>query len=448
MRGRLLMILLLFNFVLHAQNDFRLPFRKNSTKIKFQLINNLIVIPVVVNGAKLSFILDTGIGSTIVFSVDDTISLKHKNISKIQLRGLGNDDPVEAIRSVNNVMTIGEALSINHTIYQVLDKSINFSPRMGTVIHGVIGYDFFKDFVFDINYTKEFIKVYRPESYVYKKCRKCYHAKLDLRDENKKPFVIAKYLSEEKLIDVNLLLDSGSGSSLWLFKDVKKGIRITRNSFRDFLGKGFSGNVYGQKTKIKEFHVGDFILKEVKASFPDSIYIQRMSLDDREGSLGGDILHRFNLVIDYSRQKISFKKNNFYSKPFYYNMSGLTIQHRGYTAVNDYNVSGIKKEAYAEKNEAYLGVDNMVSEQRLVVSNNFVLKPKYEISNIRCGSPANLAGLKKGDVILQVNGKNAYRYKLSDLNNLFSSEEGKKIKIKIERLGVEIKCEFYLKKII
>ncbi|WP_254514199.1 aspartyl protease family protein [Aquimarina sp. EL_43] len=448
MKGRLLMIFLLFNFVLHAQNDFRLPFKQNSTKIKFQLINNLIVIPVVVNDTRLSFILDTGIGSTIVFSVDDTISLKHKNISKIQLRGLGNDDPVEAMRTVNNVITIGDALSINHTIYKVLDKSINFSPRMGIIIHGVIGYDFFKDFVFDVNYTKEYIKIYKPEFYVYKKCRKCYQAKLDLRDGNKKPFVVAKYMSENRLIDVDLLLDSGSGSSLWLFKDVKKGIRITRKSFRDFLGKGFNGDVYGQKTKIKEFYIGNFKMKEVKASFPDSIYTQRMSLDDREGSLGGDVLHRFNLIIDYPGQKISFKKNSFYSKPFYYNMSGITIQHRGYTTINDYDINGIKKESYTEKNEAYLGVNNIVSEQKLVISNNLVLKPRYEISNIRLGSPADLAGLKKGDILLQVNGINAYKYKLSDLNNLFSSEEGKKIKIKIKRLGVEIKCKFYLKKVI
>lgn len=121
MKGRLLIIFLLFNFVLHSQNDFRLPFKQNSTKIKCQLINNLIAIPVVVNNTGLSFILDTGISSTIVFSIDDTIALQHKNISKIQLRGLENDEPVEAMRTVNNVAKIGDAISINHTIYKILD---------------------------------------------------------------------------------------------------------------------------------------------------------------------------------------------------------------------------------------------------------------------------------------------------------------------------------------
>lgn len=83
-------------------------------------------------------------------------------------------------------------------------------------------------------------------------------------------------------------------------------------------------------------------MKEVKASFPDSIYTQRISLIDREGSLGGDILHRFNLIIDYSGQKISFKKNSFCNKPFYYNINGMIVQHRSYTVINDYDINGIK----------------------------------------------------------------------------------------------------------
>ena len=441
-------MLLLCNSVVFAQSDFRLPFRSNKNKIKFQFVNNLIIIPVIVNGVELSFILDTGVGSTIIFSVEDIDTTKHKNISTVELRGLGNDESVKALKLSNNIVKIGEALCVSHTIYQVLDKSINFSPRMGIVIHGVIGYDFFKNFVFDINYTKEYIIIHNPESYAYKKCRKCYQTKLDLRDQNKKPFITTKYKTEKGWVDINLLLDSGSGSSLWLFENEKKDIKVTENSFRDFLGKGFNGNIYGRKTKIKELKIGSFKMKDVKASFPDSIYLQRISLEDRQGSLGGDILQRFNLIIDYHHQKITFKKNKFFDTPFYYNMSGIRIQHRGFVKVKNFNADSMKEEFYMEKNEAYLSVDDIVGEQVLMISNNFTLLPRFEISDIRPGSPADQVGLKAGDIIIEVNGKKAYRYKLSDFNELFSYKEGRRIKIKIERFGVEMNYQFFLKKVI
>ncbi len=437
-KNRLLIVFLLFSCVVVAQQSFQLPKGKKSDKIRFQLANNLIVIPVTINGIELSFILDTGVGSTIIFSVDNKESLELKNASKIRLKGLGNNEPVEAIRSINNEVRIGRSTSFNHKVYLILDESVNFSPRMGFPIHGIIGYDFFKDFILEINYAQKVIRVNDPDQYVYKKCKNCYQTKIGFRNQRKRPFLKAKYKSGEKLIDINLLLDSGSGSSLWLFENKNKGIVVTKDSFRDFLGKGFNGDIYGQKTKIEELHIGDFKLKEVTTSFPDSVYIQGISSEKRQGSLGGNVLRRFNLIVDYPNERISFKKNGFFSKPFHYNMSGLTIQHTGFTAVTD----------YSEKDRVYLGINKKISKKTLELSNLFVLRPNYEISDVRPNSPADLAGLKKGDVILEINGKKGYEYKLSDLNELFYYEEGKKIKMKIRRLGIEIRYQFILKKVI
>ncbi|MCK8521852.1 aspartyl protease family protein [Aquimarina sp. D1M17] len=437
-KSRLLILLLFFNIALIAQSHFRLPKGKTTDKIKFELANNLIIIPVMVNGVELSFILDTGVGSTIIFSVENKNSLELKNASKIYLKGLGDGQPVEAIKSLKNELKIGDAISSSHKVFLVLDESINFSPRMGFPIHGIIGYDLFKDLIVDINYSKKIIKINNPKTYTYKKCKNCYQANIDLRDQNKRPFLTAKYKSPTGLIDIDLLVDSGSGSSMWLFENENKGIQVTKDSFRDFLGKGFNGDIYGQRTKIDELHIGNFVMKDVTTSFPDKQYIQGISLDKRQGSLGGSILKRFNIIVDYPNKKMSFKKNGYFGKPFHYNMSGITLQHVGFMVAKN----------YTEKDRVYLGINKVVSKKTLQLSNNFVLQPKYEISDVRPGSPAEEAGLQKGDIIMEVNGKKAYGYRLSDLNDLFYSEVGRRIRIKVDRLGVEMIFEFFLRKVI
>ncbi len=449
LKGKALVLVLFIGFTTFPQSGFKLPMGKNSDKIRFEVANNLIILPVILNGVELSFILDTGVGSTIIFSIDNKESLELKNASKIYLRGLGDDEPVEAIKSLDNELKIGDAISTNHTVFLVFDESINFSPRMGFPIHGIIGYDFFKDFILDINYTKKVIRIHDPKYYTYKKCDKCYETRLDFGENKKRPLVSAKYrANNDKLIDLRLLLDSGSGSSLWLFESQNKGITIPDKSFEDFLGKGFNGDIYGRRTKIKDLYIGDYRLKEVTTAFPDSIYIQGISLDKREGSLGGNVLRRFNLIIDYPNEKISFRKNSFFDKPFNYNMSGLTIQHVGFNAVLPDDPSKVNVvNSATEKNRVYLGLNRVVNEKTLRLSNNFILRPKYEISDVRPNSPADLTGLKKGDILLEVNGKAAYHYKLSQINDLFYFEEGKRIRMKINRLGVELKFTFFLKKV-
>ena len=64
-----LSILLVVGFALSvfSQGNFELQDEK-SDKVYFKFVNNLIVIPVTVNGASLSFLLDTGVSRPIIFN--------------------------------------------------------------------------------------------------------------------------------------------------------------------------------------------------------------------------------------------------------------------------------------------------------------------------------------------------------------------------------------------
>ena len=74
---------------------FHISNKKKFEKIKFELVNNLMVVPVELNGAKLSFILDTGVSSPILFNLNNQDSIQINKVSEITLRGLGDGEPIE-----------------------------------------------------------------------------------------------------------------------------------------------------------------------------------------------------------------------------------------------------------------------------------------------------------------------------------------------------------------
>ena len=136
-----------FNLSVFSQGNFELQ-NGIRDKIHFKLVNNLIVIPVTINGVSLSFLLDTGVSKPIIFNffnLQEELSIHETETILIQ--GLGNDEPIEALRSSNNTVIIGEAVSLNQDLFAIIDASINFVPSLGIPIHGIIGYDLFKDFV-------------------------------------------------------------------------------------------------------------------------------------------------------------------------------------------------------------------------------------------------------------------------------------------------------------
>ncbi len=50
----------------YGQDGFKIKGGKTTDKIQFEFINNLVIIPVILNGTELSFLLDTGVRNTIL----------------------------------------------------------------------------------------------------------------------------------------------------------------------------------------------------------------------------------------------------------------------------------------------------------------------------------------------------------------------------------------------
>ena len=437
-------LLFCFSFSILAQTGFSIKNKKRKDKIAFKLINNLPVIPVEINGTTLSFILDTGVKSSILFSLENADSLQVKNTTPIKLQGLGEGGSVDALKSINNEIKVGNALDSNHTLYIIFDKALNFSPRMGVPIHGILGNDFFQSFIVKINYTSKYITVYDPDQYSLDKCRNC--EDVDLSFFNSKPYISLGVASENRSEKVTLLIDSGSSDVLWLF-DSDYFIEVSpKNYFEDFLGLGLSGDIYGKRTRLPEVILGNFTLKNVNAAFPDEEAIDKARyFKERDGSLGGGFLSRFTVTFDYANKKVRFKKNNKFNDPFYYNMSGLTLEHEGMELVKAEKRARINSDRINTNQESQSFSINTIS---VATEFEFSLVPKYVVVDVRENSPAAIAGIQKGDEIASVNGKPSYMYELYQLIEMFTNDEGKKITMEIKRDDFIMKVKFILQSLL
>ncbi|MGJ8592189.1 MAG: aspartyl protease family protein [Aquaticitalea sp.] len=418
-----------------SQGRFNLM-NADEDKIKFQLINNLIVIPIEVNGVKLSFLLDSGVSKPILFNIINlSDSLKINNVETVYLRGLGSEGSIEALKSKGNIVKIGKAINVNQEVYVVFDESINFAPRLGVPIHGIIGYDVFRDLIIDINYASKTIKFHNPMFYKYRKCRKC--RTLDLTLTQNKPYIYGMVETNSNEIPVKLLIDTGGSDALWLFEDKEKGIFPKEgNYFEDYLGKGLSGSVYGKRSKIESFSLQDFKFKDVNVAFPDSSSISiARNHKDRNGSISGELLKRFNIIFDYGNEKITLKKNKHFSAPFHYNKSGIVLEQDGIRLVRE-----VDDRITYDRDSDIGGIKKIV----LNGSYKYVLKPAYTIVELRTGSPAEKAGLALGDVLLFVNTSDTSKLKMHEINTIFSGEEGKRVRLTVDRVGVVLKFEFIL----
>ena len=151
-----------------AQSNFRLINNAKKQSVSFKLSNNLVVFPIEVNGKELNFILDSGVGTTILFNINNKDSLQLNNVEKIKLRGLGEDDAIDAILSKGNIFGFNNIRSSSQNLYVVFDDSFDLSSKLGITIHGIIGYRILKDFVVKINYATKKITFYSTETYNYK----------------------------------------------------------------------------------------------------------------------------------------------------------------------------------------------------------------------------------------------------------------------------------------
>ncbi len=382
--------------------DFEIVGSKNRRiTIPFEVANNLIILEASVNGSRpLKFILDTGVGSTLITSlpIEEEIYLTHTRI--VSLSGLGEGEPVEAFYSDTNQLRIGNVVGQNVEILFLKEDVFKLSLFMGTSVHGIIGYDLFNNFAVEVNYITKKLYLYDVDVFDAKFERLAKHRwwhKYPIILQDKKPYIHVKLKHKKGVAyeNLRLLIDSGSSNAFSLYEGTDDAITIPKVNINTLIGVGLSGNVNGFLGRVQEMQLGDFTFEKPVIAYPDSHAIRKaFSLGERNGSLGGEILRRFKMIFNYQKGYVLMRKNQSYKSRFDYNISGIEVN----TPIPDF--------------------------------------PLYVVSQIRPGSPADEKGIEKGDIIKRINGDPSARMKFNEVLSYFQKHKTSHLKIEVQRDSV------------
>lgn len=423
-----LLTLLFATFFTQLNAAFYINNEKKAASIPFRWINNLIVLEVLVNGTPLNFILDSGVTESLILNLDQK-EIDLKQAYSMEFKGLGKGSSVHGFASYGNIVNIGaDFIDTAHTFYVILQTDFEFSRYLGMPVHGIIGYHFFENHVVAIDFEKEKIVVYDELSSVPRLKK---YKSLPLTLIGHKPYTTLTFASGGKTYtDQMMLVDLGNSDAIWLFEHAVPGFSFSSDVFADHLGKGFNGDISGIRGRLYGISWPGIEFEEVIAAMPDSASIKNLSVPKgRVGSIGLDLLSRFDLVIDYQGAHFYIRSNRFANRPFRINMSGIDLVYEGEQMLK-LAVGYIVESAYGPKGE-HMGTVVLASEN----STNYVTewRPAYSVYKVRKGSPADIAGVKEGDRIISINGKPAAAFKLDEIYALLAAGEDKRVSLQVSR---------------
>lgn len=374
-----------------SQGTFTLNPPYKRTVIPFEMHRNLIVVPLYLNDkGPYNFILDTGVGVTLITDPTLKDSLRLSSGVNISIAGMGSDSDLKAFIASGLRMRMGQTSAQNVQVAVLSEDVFNLSSYIGIPIYGILGYQFFNSFVVHIRYSEKRVIV---QNFVDFKYRKSYGSPIAIKVEGQKPYLTTvAHLQNNNKVPVKLIIDTGAGHALSLEQESNSAIQVPTPSIAAQLGKGLSGTINGRLGRIQSFSLNQFQLTNVLTSFPNYQDVgAKVFLVARNGNVGNELLKRFNVVFDYKRQVMYLRPNAQFREPFEHDMCGIDLVASG----NEYR--------------------------------------RFIVNYVEPDSPAAEAGILPGDEVISINLTAAAAMTISKIDQLFHSRPGYNILLGIQR---------------
>jgi predicted aspartyl protease len=343
-----------------------------AVSIPVELTSNLVLVRASVSGSESAwFIVDTGAGASVVNAEwAERIGLEAEGEVEVSASG-GSVDASQVTGA--DLMIAGVEL---HDVTLLAIPLSGLESGVGRSLGGIIGWDLFDRYVVEIDYRARALRLHGPDSYRYEGPG----ASLPIAIEDNTPFVSATLVGPGgQTIPSKLLIDTGNTGTITLNTPFVRRHRLVETSERVIplvASAILAGNAQRYVGRVEELHLGSFRFPELLA-----ILAQDEEGDFAEarndGLIGGDLLRRFRLVVDYPHRRLILEPGEGIGRSTEFDMSGMSLG----TAAPNFQTFRV----------------------RLVIP----------------GSPAEDAGVEPGDLLLTIDGRRAAEYGLDEIRQMF-----------------------------
>jgi len=335
---------------------------------------------------SLQFILDTGSGG---ISLDSSACMQYEMLpvnSNKTVSGIGGKASV-GVTSATSICFPG--LTLPELPFYVYDYS-ELSSIYGEKIDGVIGYPFFSQYIVKINFDSSYLMVYTAGKIKYPNKGNLLHVNIHPLPIHSVAFKM------KKKTQFDFYLDTGAGLPFLLSNQLVSDSNILSANQKIFTtqAEGLGGKRQMKLTVMKEVKMGLYKFKHVPTYlFKDDLNV--ISYPVSGGLVGNEILRRFNLIVNYPQKEIHLNPNLYFSAPFEYGYSGLSIALiNERIVVEDVIAESPAAVAGFQIGDEIISVDNRFSEN-LQQFKNLLQEPDIIIKSI----------VKRADILMELQMK-------------------------------------------
>lgn len=224
----------------------------------------------------------------------------------------------------------------------------------GKRFDGVIGYDLFAAFVVEIDYVARTIRLYAPSDYTAPEGADV----VPISIVDNKPYLTGIVTLGGQPIETNFHLDTGSGGAIGFNGDfvAERDLLAIAGPTLASTSRGVGGATPARLGRAQSLTLGRTVLTGPFATY--ALAQGRGVSEHSAGRIGGAVLRRFTLAINYPARSIALVPNANFSRPLETDMSGLAlVSVSGAVEVSRVEASSAGAEAGIRPGDRLTGID-------------------------------------------------------------------------------------------